>query len=300
MPFTVEDFRDLIRLLEERPEWRVELRSLLLTQGLLALPDQVAAFRAETDRRFRELVEAQQRTEVQVAALAEAQKRTEAEVASLAEAQKRAEVRLGQMEERTGRLEEALACLTETQQHTEVQVAGLIEAQQQMTAQLAALTRVVRTLTDEVRELKGDSLERRYRDRAVSYFARLVRRCRVLSPEEVAALCEDSVAQGLLSVAEAEDVTWADLVVRGRRREDGQEVLLVVEISWGVGPQDVERAAARAALLSKAGLAALPVVAGKTITDEADRLARTRQVWQVLDGHALSPPEDPSLPDHPS
>jgi hypothetical protein len=290
MPFTVEDFRDLIRLLEERPEWRAELRSLLLTQGLLALPDQVAAFRAETDQRFRELVEAQQRTEVQVAALAEAQRRTEAQVAALAEVQQRTEVRLGQVEERTGRLEEALARLAEAQQRTEVQVAALIEAQQQMEAQLAALTRAVHTLTDEVGELKGDSLERRYRERAVSYFARLVRRCRVLSPEEVAALCEDSVAQGLLSEAEAEDVTWADLVVRGRRRENGQEVLLVVEISWGVGPQDVERAAARAALFSKTGVVAVPVVAGKAITDEAARLAPMRQVWQVLDGQVVPPP----------
>jgi chromosome segregation ATPase len=116
MPFTVEDFRDLIRLLEERPEWCVELRSLLLTPGLLALPDQIAVFKAETDQRFRELVEAQQRTEAQVAALAEAQRRTEAQVAALAEAQRRAEARLAKVEEHTGRLEAALARLAEAQE----------------------------------------------------------------------------------------------------------------------------------------------------------------------------------------
>jgi len=31
MPFTVEEFRDLVRILEEKPEWRAELRRLILT-----------------------------------------------------------------------------------------------------------------------------------------------------------------------------------------------------------------------------------------------------------------------------
>ena len=82
----------------------------------------------------------------------------------------------------------------------------------------------------------------------------------------------------MLSEAEAEAVTWADVVVQGRRREDGTEAMLVVEVSWGVGPQDVERAAARAALLTRAGRSALPVVAGRSITAEAIELARQRQV----------------------
>lgn len=41
MPFTVEDFRDLIRLLEERPHLRAELQRLLLPEGFLTLPQTV-------------------------------------------------------------------------------------------------------------------------------------------------------------------------------------------------------------------------------------------------------------------
>ena len=55
MPFTVEEFRDLVRILEEKPEWRAELRRLILTEELLSLPEQVAALRAETERRFQEM-----------------------------------------------------------------------------------------------------------------------------------------------------------------------------------------------------------------------------------------------------
>ena len=38
MAFTVRDFRDLVELLEQHPEWRAELRRLVLTEELLALP----------------------------------------------------------------------------------------------------------------------------------------------------------------------------------------------------------------------------------------------------------------------
>ena len=165
----------------------------------------------------------------------------------------------------------------------------LTEAQRRTEEQVANLTRATQTLTIDVGELKGDNLERRYRERAPAYFARLVRRARALSVEELDSVLEGVLARGELSEAEAEDVALANLVVRGRRREDGAAVYLVVEVSWGVGPHDVERAARRAALLARTGTPALPVVAGKTLTAEAARLVRTMQVWQLTDGQAVSP-----------
>ena len=41
MPFTVDDFQDLIRLLGEHPEWRTGLRRHVLSDELLDLPDRV-------------------------------------------------------------------------------------------------------------------------------------------------------------------------------------------------------------------------------------------------------------------
>jgi hypothetical protein len=180
----VEDFQDLIRLLQARPEWRADLRRVVLTDELLALPEQVARLQVETDRRFHELAEAQRRTEERVAALAEAQNR--------------------------------------------------------INEQIAALTRVVYALTEDVRvlkidvgDLKGDNLERRYREKAPAYFGRLVRRMRVLSAEELAGLLEDAVEQGQLTDAEKDEAILTDAVVRGRYQGSGAEVYLVVEVSWG-------------------------------------------------------------------
>ncbi len=41
MPFTVSDFEDLVRILQERPEWRERLRTLILPEEILTLPQLV-------------------------------------------------------------------------------------------------------------------------------------------------------------------------------------------------------------------------------------------------------------------
>ena len=231
MPFTVEEFHDLVRLLEERPEWREELRRLILTPALLALPEQIAELRARSEQQFQELTAAQHRTEAQVAALAEAQHRTETEVRGLAEALLRTE------------------------------------------GQVILLTQAMQTLTNDVGELKGKSLEADYRTKGPAYFSRVVRRPHVLTADELTTLVEDARDNRVLLEFEAQEIYEADVIVRGRRLEDGTAVYLLVEVSWGVGRHDVERATQRAALLARLGTPVVPVVAGKRITTAAARLA---------------------------
>jgi chromosome segregation ATPase len=264
MSFTVEEFRDLVRILDERTEWRVELRRLVLTDELLALPSLV-----------QELTEAQRRSEERLGRLEEA-------LTALAEAQRRTEERLEALTERVDRLTERLEALTEGVDRLIEQVEALAEAQRRTEKRLDRLT-------DDVGELKGDNLERRYRERVFAYFARLVRGGRALSAEELIARLERAVEQQQLSEEEAEELSWADLVIRGRRRADDVEVYLVVEVSWGVGLRDVERAVQRAALLARTGVPALAVVAGRGVTDEAAELAQVMKVWQFIDGRAVSP-----------
>ena len=103
-------------------------------------------------------------------------------------------------------------------------------------------------------------------------------------------LLEDAREHGVLSDAKVQELYDADLVVRGRRVIDGTEVYLVVEISWGVGPYDMERAA----LLARIGVVVIPVVAGQRLTAEAGRLAQQHQVWQLTAGHVI-PPEPAAL-----
>ena len=251
MPFTVEEFRDLVRILEERPEWRAELRRLVLTDELLALPELVQA-----------LGEAQRRTEEQVTALAQ---------------------RVDTLAQRVDTLTQQITALTQ-------QITALTESQRHLMYQVADLTGIARTLSNDVGELKGYGLEYRYRNHFPAYFGGLIRRARLLAGEELVALLEGAVERGELSETEANEVMLADLVLRGRRREDSVEAYLVVEVSWGVGLYDVERAARRAALLGRSGIPAIPVVAGNTVIEEAATLAQMLHVWQVTDGR-VTPPE---------
>jgi hypothetical protein len=257
MAFTIRDFHDLVALLEQRPEWRAELRRLVLTEELLSLPQIV-----------RELVEVQQRTDQRL-------ERLETTVQALVEAQQRTEQRLE-------RLETTVQALAEAQQRTEQQMAQLVEAH-------LRLERRMERVETSVGDLKGITLEIRYRDRAFAYFARILRRAHALSGDELHTLLEPAIGQGILSDEGADDVIQADVIVRGRQRDDGSEVYLVVEVSWGVGTGDVERAVRRASLLAQTGVHTLPVVAGEHITDEAAELARAMQAWQVLDGQVIPP-----------
>jgi prefoldin subunit 5 len=288
--FTVKEFHDFIVILEEKPEWREELRRLVLTDELLKLPEIV-----------RELAEAQRRTEerlenltVRVDALAEKLESLTARVDALtarvdalAEAQRRTEERLENLTARVDALAEKLESLTARVDALTARVDALAEAQRRTEEELRKLTARVNTLTRDVSELKGDSLERKYRERAFAYFSQLLRRAHTLSPDEIAELINQGVEEGIISDREGDELLWTDVIVRGRRKDSGEEVYLAVEVSWGVGVEDVERAASRAEILRKFGFNVLSVVAGREITPDAERLAVELGVYRVVDGRVM-------------
>jgi hypothetical protein len=275
MPFSVEDFQDLIRLLQERPEWRADLRRLVLTDELLTLPELV-----------RELVQAQQRTEARVGRLEEG-------LIALTEAQQRTEARVIQMEEGL----ESLRAETERRfQELAASLTSLNQSQTSLNQRMDALRETVQTLAEhvatlliDVGDLKGSNLERRYRERPFAYFQRLIRQAHTLSGDELNAMLDRAVSEGQLTDEDVDEIVWADAIVRGRRREDGQEVFLVVEASWGIGPYDVQRAHQRATLLAKTGVIALPVVAGTWMTPDGELAARGIKVWRVTNGRTAPP-----------
>jgi hypothetical protein len=261
MAMTVQDFHDLVRLLEAHPQWRGELRQLLLTDELLALPDIV-----------RELAAAQRRTEERVEELAAAQRRTEERVEELVAAQRRTEERV----------EELVAA----QRRTEQRVEQLATVMQELVARAGKLT-------DDVGALKGYALERKYRERAPSYFARLLRGIHALSAEEVAHLVDEAVSGGVLSDEDRAEIMETDLVIRGVRPSDSGETYLAVEISAGIGRHDVSRAQHRAQILQRLlSKPVLPVVAGEWITSDAEEQASATQVWRVLNGRTKAPGGD--------
>jgi chromosome segregation ATPase len=316
MPFTIKEFRDLIRLLEEHPEWRAELRRHLLPDELLELPSlvrQLAEAQARASERLdrleatvQGLIEAQARASErldrleaavqqlaeQVRALAEAQARTEerldrleAAVQQLAEAQARTEARVEQLAEAQARTEARVEQLAEAQARTEARVEQLAEAQARTEARVQKLSKDLSDFRQEFGDFRskvlGRDLERLYRERADSFFGRLLRRIRVQRPGEVVEAYEAH-----LTPEDVQVLLQADLIVRGQSRDAPQqeEVWLVGEVSAKVDRNDVERAVRRAQALREAGLRAIPLVAGETATEGALKRVQEVRVVVLRDG----------------
>ena len=144
-------------------------------------------------------------------------------------------------------------------------------------------------LTTDVAQLKGDNLERRYREHAYSYFGRLIHKSRVIGKQQLFEMLDDAVEHGVLSQGDREQVGWADLVMSGRWIADGRQVIVLAEISVLVDLNDVQRAVDRAGLLANLGTPVVPVVAGESITERAATIARTHNVWQMLNGRSVEP-----------
>src|SRR6266702_254198 len=164
--FTIEDFRDLVRILEEKPEWRAEVRRLILTDELLALPERV-------ERGFLELTEAAKRHDEQIAEMrAEMDRR-------FAETDRRFRELIAEMDRRFGEL-----------------IAEMERLRQEVDQKFAVVIVTLKVHGDQIGDLKGMSLERQYADHAPSYFRKIVRRLHKLSSEELAVIVDDAVDAG--------------------------------------------------------------------------------------------------------
>jgi len=167
-------------------------------------------------------------------------------------------------------------------------VRELIKAVEEMSKRLYRVEQDVEVLKADVATLKGDSLERKYRERPFVYFRRIVRKSKVLTDSEIEELLSQAQANGALSEADVDEISRLDVIVRGRRITDDSVAYLAVEVSAKIDDYDVERAVRRAKLLAKIpGVVAIPVVAGEQLAPEGRRALKQTAAWAVVDGSAI-------------
>jgi len=301
--FTVEDVQDLIRLLAERPEWRAQLRPLILGDEFDRLPRIVAELAEaqrrteqrleELGRRVDELAEAQRRTEQRVEELAEAQRRTEQRVEELAEAQRRTEQRVEELAEAQRRTEQRVEELAEAQRRTEQRVDELAARLEELTARVDQLTARVDELVQAVGVMRVDInrahqrldaelgylYEMRFERKAPSLFGKWLRKPRVVTLSDLD-LVDEAEDAGKLDERELVELRALDLIIEGRDRSDPAQrpLLLAVEISRTIDADDVSRALTRAKALEKAGYRARAAVGGRAIDERARVLAEAAGV----------------------
>ena len=268
--------------------------------------DRLAEAQERTEERVEELTRSQTRTEKRVDRLAEVQEhilgrmdRVEATLERLVKAQERTEKRVEELTQAQARTDESIKKLFEAQTRTDESIKKLFEAQARTDESIKKLfeaqTRTEKMmelfkerqdkLIDEVGSIKGRQLELTYKEKVGAYFGPLLRRVRVVSPVKL----EDDL-EAHLSGEEFRDLLLVDLVVSGypRHLTDVSQVWLAVEISGVIDRHDVERAQRRAALLGKAGYAALPAVAGEDITQGAMKMTEDERVLIIMNGWTAS------------
>lgn len=220
----------------------------------------IESHNAVVDTGFARLADAQSRTEAKVSELAEGQSR-------LTEAQSRLEGRVSELAEAQSRTEGRVSELAEAQSRTEAKVSELAVA-------LGSLTNTVERLSIRTDAVVGRTFELQFRDRLSSYLGRFLRRSKLLRNDEVL----DAI-ESVLDSEECDEVLRVDAIASGL--VDGVPSHVVVEVSSTGDTDDVARAERRAAILRKAGMVAIPVVACEAISRETALFAQARgvRVW---------------------
>ncbi len=181
---------------------------------------------------------------------------------------------------------EDIRALQEIVRQNSADIAALTVQVAELTAAVESLTGSVRQLQIDMAEVKGDGLQVWYAlHPQVLASLRKLRRVSVPNFSSLE-LIDDAYEAGVLTDEDLDTLNNADLIVSGRegRGDEARDVLLVVEISNTIDQSDLDRAVARAGILSSVGYAAHPAVAGRTISPQTRAEAKTRGIGVHLRG----------------
>jgi len=282
----IETVEQLADFLEQNEEWRRRIFSILVPRELARLPAEFEEFRAEVRREFdairQEMRSGFARVDEQFARVNEQFARVDERFARVNEQFARVDEQFARVDERFVQVTERIAQAEREIESLRAEMREGFEAvRREMREGYAELAQRIQRNTDDIAELKGKSLEREYRDKARSIFGRYFRSVAVIDWIDL----EDPLeAVAPLSDAERTELSVIDLLVRGRRRTDGQDTVLVIEVSWTITHYDVERAVRRAEIFRQRGFTATPTVAGSEISQEVQLAAQQAGCAVVLNG----------------
>jgi predicted RNase H-like nuclease (RuvC/YqgF family) len=247
-----------LKALKEDPEFAAEVRALLLSEDLLNLPPKFDRMEKKIDRiehKVDKLEERQTRLE-------ERQDRLEKKVDKLVEEVAGLKQDVDILKKDVDTLKKDVDTLKKDVDTLKKDVDILKKDVDILKKDVDILKKDVDILKKDVAYLKGSDRERWYRDRAHAVFGRVILKGKTFE-ERAAEILWDAYKRGQISKEERDEVLSADLLWSGER--DGKFVVLVVEVSFTISQEDVERAKKRAEILRKLGILAIPVVGGVEI-----------------------------------
>jgi hypothetical protein len=281
----IDDFPALLRLLDEHPEWRDELRRRVLDDEFLRLPALVRQNSrdiAQNSADIRELKEVVAQNSRDIA-------QNSADIRELKEVVAQNSRDIAQNSADIRELKEVVA------QNSRDIAQNSADVRENSFA-IRDLAETVRAMADafEVRfnriesklgRLDGRMAEFEWDRKFAGRFGRIVRRSRLRMPNDLV-MFEDAHEDGRITDEEADAVRLLDLIIEGIKGKgaEARRVLLAVEISTRIEENDIARAIERAAILRKVGYDAVPVVGGSELEATVRDAAAERGVEVVLAG----------------
>lgn len=281
---TITTIEDLMRVLDENPEWLEALRTRLLTRELIELPRRFAEFAASVDQRFDEQGKAIARIDQRMGGLEE---------------------RVGGVEERVGGLEQRSDEHTQTlaehgkilNEHTQTlaehgqmladqgkAIARLEERVGEHSAEFVEIRRQFQLLRDDVGDLKGPRAEEEAAE-DIDFVAEELGLSvvRVLTRDDLKSLLRSQPLPDL-ERGVRHSFTKADLVAEAAD-ESGETRYIAVEASYTVNGRDTDRALRNAEILTRlTGKPAQAVVAGYRLDDRVRVRVESGEVyWRELE-----------------
>ncbi|MCS7251950.1 MAG: hypothetical protein NZ572_05925 [Thermoflexus sp.] len=299
MAFTVRDFEDLLRLLDQHPQWLEALRRRLLTEEFLESPKVLRDLSSRVQKielLMSDLIETVKGLAESVAALAEVQRRHAEELVAL-----RAEMDhrlMGLREEVAAARAEAdrrFAELAEAQRRTEEQLQKLSESHQRLSESTVRMQEALQRMQEALQDL-GE-----FREQAKEIFDRFGQ---VIGPmvEErmIQALREWIAEQGGTLLGPVFSVTLDGVGevdgVAQIRLQDGREVWVLISAKTKVWPRSIRefvngvlKSPTAVAMLQAEGIQdpVMPIVFGLTLDQRSMRAAQTAHVGLLISAQGM-------------
>ena len=245
---TINTIEDLIRLLDENPQWVEALRVRLLTRELIELPEKFARFADATNQRFG---------------------RIEERLGGIEERQDKGDERMGRMEDRLDGIVERLDKGDERMDRMEEHLGG-VEGR-------------LDRLTDDVGLLRGAHARSTALQQADMIAEDMgLTLVRLLSHSDLRALIPSQGAADI-PASHLRSFRLADLVMETTDPE-GETIFVAVEISFTVNGRDTTRALRNAGFLTRfTGRPARAAVAGARLDERIrDHIESEGMLWYEL------------------
>lgn len=275
---TVNDIQDLVRIIEEHPEWRSELQRVLLTQQLLEVPDRLDRLTATV--------------EVLADTAAALLQHAEATNTRLSSIEQSVEALLKHAEATNKRLDN----LEVRMDGVETRLDGVETRLSDVETRLGDLETRLGRVEETTNALRGDVLEVRLTNKIPPLVSRHfdVRRIYPVwsdgflpaNPriQEFQTSVEGATDEGKITDDDETRLKVTDLVVRSQRKSDGSTLWFAVEASGVIGEEDITRAKQSSDVLRKVyNQDAMPLVYGYHISDTDRDLANQLDVRVFLD-----------------